>query len=311
MINTMKKDLEFSVPRMHLNMRNSREITQVGKTVKSESGGRKITKIIDYLEVWKSSITSYLPTIFPVTEAALNEDYSKVIKHVTENGKVNIILFSDESNFDVSKMKDALLECGVEEEDIFVHKFDSNNTKQDIKDFICKNRGVLICQDDLFTGMEAKWLLYCISDRDYEKNIRVNIMRACEKLHVLYQYKEDDDAFISFMSARMDPTFLKECDQEMVQCVWKCHTCQNISKHNRDTDKREEDFMFCKTCFVGCHIGHEMERKSVVYDLQRQRVQCQCKKNYPCCLFRLREINRTESITTTSNNNRRNRCILS
>ena len=55
-------------------MRNSREITQVGKTVKSESGGRKITKIIDYLEVWKSSITSYLPTIFPVTEETLNEE---------------------------------------------------------------------------------------------------------------------------------------------------------------------------------------------------------------------------------------------
>ena len=27
---------------------------------------------------------------------------------------------------------------------------------------------VLICQDDLFTGMEAKWVLFCMNDSDVE-----------------------------------------------------------------------------------------------------------------------------------------------
>ena len=130
---------------MHLNVRNSREIVEVAKTVKSDRYERRITSVIDILETWKSSITSFLPTIFPITKETLDNNYSKVFKHVTENGNgINVILVSSESEFDVQKIKESLLSCDVQEEDIFVHLFSSNNTKEDIKNFIRRNRGVLI-----------------------------------------------------------------------------------------------------------------------------------------------------------------------
>ena len=120
---------------------------------------------------------------------------------------MRVILFSSREEFDLEKIKDALLTCGVEEEDIFVHTFESKHTKEDIKTFLKNQYGFLICQDELFTGMEAKSVVYCVSDDDYVNCVRVNVMRACEKLNIVYCYNKDDSTFIDFRSAKMDPTF--------------------------------------------------------------------------------------------------------
>ena len=280
MVDLIDKTLDFCIPKLNLNMRNSREITEVAGTIKSEYANRKITNVIDSIKTLKSSITSYKPTLFPILKETLSKNYSKVIEHVTEKGKMRVILFSNETHFDLKQIKNALLNCGVEEEDIFVHTFESKHTKEDIKTFLRNQNGFLICQDELFTGMEAKSVVYCISDNDYEKNVRVNVMRACEKLNIVYCYKKNYRAYIDFRSAKMDPTFMKECDKVMEDVAWKCVECEKIAKHLRDDEKREEDFVVCRTCCLGCHIGHEIELKLV------NNVTCPCPAKHGFCGFK-------------------------
>ena len=290
MMEYLEKQLEYFVPKMHLNMRNPREVVEVAKTIESKGHDRNITTIIDILETWKSSITSYLPTIFPITEDTLNNSYSKVFKHVTEDGKMNVILITDEGHYDCKQIKKSLQECGVEEDDILIHTLQFNSSKVTVKNFIRKNRGVLICQDDLYSGMEAKWLCYCVSDRDWDRNLRTNILRACEKLNILYCYQDDDEAYNNFMSARMDPEFLVECSKTINKYAWKCLTCEMIAKESNDEVLiAKSKLLKCKTCIVGCHVGHKFEKarnlkKSV--DMKKKKLKCSCKKHYPCCRFR-------------------------
>ena len=65
--------------------------------------------------------------MFPIAKDKLDIHCSKVFWHSTENGNaVNIILFSDEKEFDVQETKESLLESEIQHEDIFVHTFNSN-----------------------------------------------------------------------------------------------------------------------------------------------------------------------------------------
>ena len=48
---------------------------------------------------------------------------------------MKFILIESERYFDVEEIKKALLKCDVKEKDIFTHTFESNNTKEDIKEF--------------------------------------------------------------------------------------------------------------------------------------------------------------------------------
>ena len=80
---------------------------------------------------------------------------------------------------------------------------------------------------------------------------------------------------------------MKECDVEMKYFAWKCLTCEKISKKIDKDEKDEDAFIVCKSCFVGCHIGHEIEMRSVKKDLHMKSVKCPCKSNFSCCLFNL------------------------
>ena len=128
MVEFLDIELDFYIPKLNLNMRNSREITEVAGTIKSEYVDMKITNVIDSIKTLKSSITSYKPTLFPILRKTLSKNYSKLIEHVTEKGRMRLILFSSQEEFDLKKIKTALLNCGVEEEDIFVHTFESKHT---------------------------------------------------------------------------------------------------------------------------------------------------------------------------------------
>ena len=58
MVDVLDIELDFYIPKLNLNMRNSREITEVAGTIKSELGNRKITNVIDSIKTLKSSITN-------------------------------------------------------------------------------------------------------------------------------------------------------------------------------------------------------------------------------------------------------------
>ena len=178
MIKVLEEELDFFIPKMFMNMRNSREIVEVAKTIETTEFHYKIANIIDYSKIWKSSITSYLPTLIPILKEDFDHNYTKLFGHATENGRLNVILFSGQDHLDLKKIKKAVLKCDVEKENVLIHTFDSNHSKEDIKMFLSNQKGFLICQEELFTGMEAKSVVYCLADCEF-RNIRVNIMRAC------------------------------------------------------------------------------------------------------------------------------------
>ena len=136
MLLSLKKDFKFYSPDLNFNMRNSSEVGELAKTMKSHFASRKMTNIIQSLPTAKFSITSPKPTLIPVLRDTLDENYTKIVKLATENGKVNVILFSNHYTFNLYFIKKAVLDCNVKEDDIFVHSFNSKHTKEDIKAFL-------------------------------------------------------------------------------------------------------------------------------------------------------------------------------
>ena len=291
MIKFFEEEVNFFLPKFFMNMRNSREVTEVAKTVKTDSLylPSKITNIVDYLNVWKSSISSYIPTLVPISSDDLAKNYSILFEHATEKGKLNVILFREDSSFNVKKIKKAVLNCGVEPENIFIHTFDSEHTKEDIKAFLRNQRGFLICQEELFCGMEAKSVVYCL-DEDlhygFPDNVRVNLMRACSQLNIIFCYEKDKWSRIEFPKANLDPTFINGCEHVMKKFALKCITCEKIAKElGRDEDEKDE-VLICKSCSLSCHHYHQKDWQSTTFDPKKGSVKCECKTKHPICLFK-------------------------
>ena len=284
MIECLRKELNFYSPNLTLNMRNSSEVGNLAKSLKSEYGDVEITNVIQSLPTPKSSITSTKPTLFPVLFEDFINKYFVEFEKAIDEGKINVILISCTKTFDVEQIKEALVECDIVEEDIFIHTLNSNNSKEDIKQFLSKEKGFLICEDELFTGMEADSILYCINDFD-DKNLRVNVMRACSKLNIVYCYRTDYDEYIDFSGAKLDPTFMNGCDEEMKNNAFQCLTCQKKENKNEDVKIDEDDIFVCKPCLIGCHSGHDVELKYVHADLEKDIVKCDCKTKCLNCIF--------------------------
>ena len=283
MIENLGSELSIFIPALNKNMRNSREVAELAETIRSERGARKVTKLQKCLPSDKSSITSTKPTLFPIEKAKLKENFEDLFKLATEDAKINVILFShsnDMETFSLEEIMLVLIRCGVEEKDIFIHSYESNKSKEEVKEFLNNPNGFLVCQDELFCGMEANSLVYCVSDYDHYRNIRVNMMRACSQLNIIHAYRKDFNAFIDFPSANLNPRFMTNCDKEMYIWAIKCLTCQtagdNINKEN---------YWICKSCFLGCHSGHDVESKSIKRDLKRESVRCHCRLKSQNCIF--------------------------
>ena len=85
----------------------------------------KTSTASEILDQWKSSITSYLPSLFSITKDKLDNGHPKMFWHTTENGNgVKIISFTDEKELDVQKTKKSLLECEIQDQDIFAYTYE-------------------------------------------------------------------------------------------------------------------------------------------------------------------------------------------
>ena len=215
----------------------------------------------------------------------MKEKYFELFKKATEKGKIHVILISSTYIFDIKQIKKALIKCDIEKEDIFIHTLKSNNSKEDIKVFLNKEKGLLICEDELFTGMEADSILYCVSDHDEDKNLRVNVMRACSKLNIVYSYGTDYIGYIDFSVAKLDPTFMNGCDEEVEYSAFQCLTCQKNETKIEKEKVDEDDIFVCKSCLIGCHSGHDVKGKYVKNELKKDIVKCDCKTKCLHCIF--------------------------
>ena len=277
MIEFLRNELKFYSPNLTLNMRNSNEVGKLAKTMKSEVNKVKITNVIESLPTPKSSITSTKPILIPISSLDLKHNYLKLFDKATEKGEMRVILIESEHKIDVKEIKEALLKFDINEEDIFVHLFDSNNTKEDVKEFLANENGFLICEAELFTGMEADSVVYCTSDIE-TKNVRVNVMRACSKLNIIYCYYMDENDFTGFTGAKLDPTFMSGCHKEMTRFAFQCLRCEK-AENNFDNDD-EDDVIICKPCLIRCHSGHKVNSITVQSSkskLKNKILKCECK----------------------------------
>ena len=304
LLKILEDEVNFFLPKLFMNMRNSREVTEVAKTVKTDYDSSNVTSVVDSLNVWKSSICSYIPTLIPISREDLDENYTKLFAHATEKGKLNVILFRGDSKFDLKKIEMAILACGVEQDNIFIHTFKSKHTKEDIKSFLLNKKGFLIVQEELFCGMEAKSVVYCLEDSydGYDHNIRVNVMRACSQLNIIYRYRKDYHNRIEFPKANLDPTFMNGCEKVMKCVSFKCITCQNITKEIGRDGNETKGIGICKSCSLSCHHYHKKEHKDrrnpeiiTSRSLERNNMEklenwkgdkCECPTKHPICLYK-------------------------
>merc|ERR1712126_788324 len=126
--------------------------------------------------------------------------------------------------------------------------------------------------------MEADSVVCCVSENG-DKNVRVNVMRACSKLNIVYTYYNDAFKYIDFSSAKLDPTFMAGCDEEMKERAFKCLTCEK--KENKfDNNKEDEDgIIVCKSCRIRCHSGHNVMVVNAKFSLDGNFLMCECKTN--------------------------------
>ena len=95
--------------------------------------------------------------------------------------------------------------------------------------------------------------------------------------------------YINFRSAKLDPEFVEGCDGVIEGIAWKCLTCESIQKVIGD-DRSVDYSIVCRSCSVACHVGHELERKSVRNELNSKSIKCPCTSNFPCCIFRSKSV---------------------
>ena len=158
-------------------------------------------------------------------------------------------------------------------------------TKEDIKTFLRNQRGFLICQAELFCGMEAKSVVYCL-DEDFDVDpIRVNLMRACSQLNIVYSYSKNHLNRTEFPKANLGPTFINGCKRRNKDYVFQCKTCEEIAKELGRDENEKGEIWICKPCSLSCHHYHKKEWKAVRH-LDRKIVRCKCRTKHPICLFK-------------------------
>ena len=278
----MSREYGFYLPTLSVNMRNSGEIVELSKAVKTEDSKiYNVTKdVIEILSSKTSSVLSRKPRLIPIETQNLKKHLKNVIKMTMDGKRANVFLYNDRNGvrFDPDEIKSCLLELGVKEEDILCHSLDSTTSKDEMKAFLLNSNGVLICQDECFIGMESFSVVYFVADFDSDSNLRCHLMRASSELDIVYAFNKTMHKHIDFGTAIVLPQFI-ECDDVLEVgkskqvLVWRCLEPCNV------------DVSFCKSCAILCHSGHQM-KYCWVQSKRGEEMKCNCDKNSSRCLFK-------------------------
>ena len=136
--------------------------------------------------------------------------------------------------------------------------------------------------------MEAKSVVYCVDELHHRNgsNVRVNVMRACSQLNIVFCYEKDSWNQLEFPSANLDPTFIEGCEQVMKNVAFKCKTCEAMP--NR---VGKEEVWICRSCALSCHHWHKKQTKNFDRHWDRYKnTECECKTKHPICLFKNKKI---------------------
>ena len=118
---------------------------------------------------------------------------------------------------------------------------------------------MLICQSELFSGMEADSVVYCVHDF-HDTFLRADVTRACSKLNIVYSYLSTYRIAIDFLGSKLDPSFMR-CEEVVFELDrFTCLTCEDIAKKLGNNEKDGDRILICRSCSMGCHHGHEMKQ---------------------------------------------------
>ena len=159
--------------------------------------------------------------------------------------------------------------AAIKEENILCHSIETAAAKDEIKKFLRKPNTVLICQAELYGGMESNSVLFCVADGDDDKNLRCHLMRATSALKIIYGFKKEHPNVIGFPCANISPRFMSCCKTVQMH-TWDCITCGVYS--------------VCRPCSIKCHRGHNIRAKKVKKFRSKKKGYCNCSKNSCCSL---------------------------
>ena len=285
MVKDLSDSCRFYWPKLYTNMRNSRDISEFTRRVQKSTSDIIKKELLDVSESRDSSVISCKPKIFPIKFECLEESIDELFGSASDKSEINVILYSNENDFSPERIKESLIQNGIEEENILTHSMNSRNTKEMIRAFFMNPNGFLICYDEYFIGMEAYGIIYCSGDGDATKSFRCHLMRATSELNIIYSFK-DNPCHVDFgASSLLSPKYL-ECDEEMKKWACKCRQC-------------DENMVICKPCLIACHNGHLEKPKPdqsvfstsdyfvhIQSKFQKEYVNCECCEKTNICILK-------------------------
>ena len=282
MVEELTSSCSFYSPKLYTNMRNTREISEFTKGVQKSTGTIIKKDFRDISDSRDTSVTSRKPKIWPIKIECLETQLDATISAALDENEINVILYSNEENFNPFRIKESLIKYGIEENNILIHSLNSKNTKQDIKRFFKNPRAFLICLDEYFIGMEAYGIIFCHGDLDFQKSFRCHMLRATSELNVIYGVADNPIHMDFGASSLLSPDFL-ECDKVMTTWACKCRQC-------------DDDMVICKSCLIACHNGHMKEFKNQVATseyfvhiqstFRKESMYCECNEKTNDCVLK-------------------------
>ena len=282
MITEFASSSKFYSPKLFTNMRNTREISEFTKSVQKSTNMTIKQDFLDVSESRETSVTSRKPRVWPIKIESLNTNLDATICAALEENEINVILYSNEENFNPLRIKESLIKYGIEEESILIHSLNSKNTKRDIKIFFKNPKAFLICLDEYFIGMEAYGIIFCHGDSDAMKSFRCHMLRATSELNIIYGVADNPCHMDFGASSLLSPDFL-ECSKTMTTWACKCRQC-------------DDDMVICKPCLIACHNGHMKKFKDqfktseyfvhIQSTFQKESMNCECNEKTNDCVLK-------------------------
>ena len=197
----MKKQMKehgFYIPRLCANMRNSKQIAQLGTNYSSNV--LTMNNAIETLPC--ASVFGHLPRVIHIDhrerESALGPVIHQSIQSLTQCLKASCIILHTRhfsSNDIRNKIMDELLKNTDTDHDTGVISFPLSSTELDsmeLHEFLSNPNNILVTNAKYFVGCEAPNVILCIGDDEYDSDfynytdsIRCNVMRAVANLIII------------------------------------------------------------------------------------------------------------------------------
>ena len=294
---TMKNNLRqngIHIANLTANLRNTKDIGELSRNVKTFTAldaNNTMTKHIQPLPVKSTDVkSSKPPLLIPMSRENRKHHLKQALEIALKRSKgstKNVVITYDDRLLSSEDIKNILIECGEEEDNILLHPVKSKNESlQPLISYLTNPNGIYVVGHKKFVGMESNSVIHIINQREdkHDSNdtmgIRCNISRAVAQLSIIMEI--NDDSFlrehksrILFPSTEVDPT-LVECRKTIGCNGFMCDTNfsttssssftsitpsaqleHSQSRLSRFLSSFKKEKLICEACINVCHNNHE------------------------------------------------------